>query len=118
MSKRNIGSGNSTGSKMTQFKLGHSGNSKGRPKRQASTFESEVRTILNKMMSVTIDGKVVEVSKRQLLIEQVINLAIKGNPTMARLAIPLLKIADEHPQLEVRPEDEAVLKELMLQFDR
>ena len=117
MSKRTVGSGHGAGSKATQFKPGKSGNSKGRPKKQSSTFESEVKAVLNKLTTVKIDGEYEEMSKRQLVIEQIVNLAIKGNPTMARLTLSLMKVADDIPELEVLPEDEAILKALMAQFN-
>jgi len=117
MSKRKVGSGHGAGSKATQFKPGQSGNREGRPKKQPSTFESEVKAVLNKMVPIKTDDGYVEISKRQLLIERIVNLGIQGSATMARLALPLLKIADEHPQLTVLPEDEAILRDLMAQFN-
>lgn len=117
MTIRKKGSGHGTGSKTTQFKSGKSGNLKGRPKKQSSTFESEVKAVLSKLTTVKIDGEYAEISKRQLVIEQIVNLAIKGNPTMARLTLSFMKVADDIPELEVLPEDEAALKAFMAQFN-
>lgn len=93
-----------------KWQKGESGNPKGRPKKKVSTFESEVLAVICKKVTVNVGGKEIEITKRQLLIEQIITRAIKGEPTMARLALPLLKVAESSPAFEVQPEDEAALK--------
>lgn len=102
--------------KHTRFVPGVSGNPKGKPRKNKS-FEEEVQAILGARVPVTIGGKKTYVSKRQLLLEQIINGAINKNTTMMRLAIPLLKLSDGAPDFEVLPEDEKALKALIRSFD-
>lgn len=98
--------------KHTRFVPGVSGNPKGKPRKNKS-FEEEVQAILGARVSVTIGGKKTYVSKRQLLLEQIINGAINKNTTMMRLAIPLLKLSAEIPEFEALPEDKKALDSLL-----
>lgn len=100
----------------TRFKPGVSGNPKGKPKKN-TTFEEEVQAILSTRVPVTIGGKKTYVTKRYLLLEQIINGAINKNPTLMRMSLPLLKMADDAPQFEVLPEDEKALKALLQNFN-
>lgn len=102
--------------KHSQYKPGQSGNPKGKPKKNR-TLQEEVRDILNAKVPVTINGKKTYVTKRQLLLEQILNAAINKNPTMTRLAMPLLKLADDAPEFEVLPEDEKALNALLSGFN-
>lgn len=117
MSKKNKGEnyrvGHQKPPKETQWQKGESGNPKGRPKKKPSTFESEVNAVICKKVVVSVGGKQIEITKRQLLIEQIMNGAIKGEPAMARLALPLLKLAESLPTFEVQSEDEAALQSLL-----
>lgn len=117
MSKKNNGGNYKIGHKKppkeTQWQKGESGNPNGRPKKKPSTFESEVFAVICKKIVVSVGGKQVELTKRQLLIDQIITRAIKGEPTMVRLALPLLKMAESSPTFEVQPEDEAALQSLL-----
>lgn len=99
--------------KSTQWKKGQSGNPKGRSKKQKATFEEDVSAVLGEEVEVTEGGKKVVTTKRRLLLKQIIHSALQGNPTMARLALPLLKIDSGEPDFEVCPEDEAALKAFM-----
>lgn len=98
--------------KRTQWQPGQSGNAKGKP-RKNKTLEEEVQAIFAMRVPVTINHKKTYVTKRQLLLEQIINGAINKNTTMMRLAIPLLKLAAEIPEFEVLPEDEKALASLL-----
>lgn len=100
----------------TRFKKGQSGNPKGKP-RKNTTFEEEVQNVLATRVPVTMNGKKTYVSKRQLLIEQIINGAINKNPAMMRLALPLLKMSDGAPDFEVLPADEKALRDLLGNLD-
>jgi hypothetical protein len=101
--------------KHTQFTPGVSGNSKGKP-RKNKTFEEEVQAVLGARVPVIINGKKTYVTKRQLLLEQIVNAAINKNPTMARLALPLLKLVNDTPAFEILPEDKKALKALLENF--
>jgi hypothetical protein len=102
--------------KHTRFQPGVSGNPKGKPKKN-TTLQEEVKTILSSRVPVTIGGKKVYVTKRQLLLEQIINGAINKDPRMMRLAIPLLSMADDAPEFEILPEDEKALRTLLRNFN-
>lgn len=101
--------------KHTQFQPGVSGNPKGKS-RKNTTLQEEVKTILSSRVPVTMGGKKIYVTKRQLLLEQIINGAINKDPRMMRLAIPLLSMADDAPEFEILPEDEKALKALLKNF--
>lgn len=100
--------------KDTRFgaKNGNPRNRKGRPK-LPNTLEEEIKAVFKTKVDVTVNGQKVKMSKRQILIEKIINSAINGDSKMTRLAMPLLKLADNAPELEALPEDEAVLKRFM-----
>lgn len=100
----------------TRFKPGVSGNPKGKP-RKNKTLQEEVQQVFNTKVPVTVNGKKTYVTKRQLFLEQIVNAAINKNPTMSRLAMPLLKLADDVPEFEVLPEDEKALAELLSGLD-
>lgn len=102
--------------KHTQFAPGVSGNPRGKP-RKNRTFEEEVQAVLGTRVPVTINGKKTYVTKRQLLLEQIINGAINKNPTMMRLALPLLRLSDGVPDFEILPEDQKTLQALMKNFN-
>jgi hypothetical protein len=98
--------------KSTRFKPGTSGNPKGRPKKN-KTLEEEAKAIFDTRVSATINGRKTYITKRRLLIEQIINGAISGkNAQCMRLTMPLLKLADDAPTFEALPEDKAMLKKL------
>jgi hypothetical protein len=98
--------------KSTRFKPGLSGNPKGRPKKNKN-FEQEVKDIFGTKIQVTRNGKKAWVTKRYALLEQLVNGAIGKNTTLMRMAIPLLRIADNVPELEVLPEDKKALEKLL-----
>lgn len=98
--------------KRTQWQPGQSGNAKGKP-RKNKTLEEEVQAIFATRVPVTINHKNTYVTKRQLLLEQIINGAINKNTTMMRLAIPLLKLSAEIPEFEALPEDKKALESLL-----
>lgn len=97
--------------KNTRFgsKNGNPINRKGR-KKTYTTLEDEIKAVFSAKMPIKVDGKSVQISKRQIILEQVANGAAKGDPTMIRIAMPLLKVMDDAPAFEPLPEDEAVLK--------
>lgn len=102
--------------KHTQFAPGVSGNPKGKP-RKNMMYEEELQAVLSTRVPVMSNGKKIYVTKRQLLLEQIINGAIKNNPTLMRLALPLLRLSDGAPDFEILPEDQKTLQALMKNFN-
>lgn len=104
--------------KSRQFTKGQSGNSKGRPKKKPNTFQDDIRSVSSTKVRVKgANGQMINKTKRQLLIDQIYNLGIKGNASMAKIALKLEGEIDEVPDFEIMPEDEAVLKSIMSQYN-
>ena len=102
--------------KHSRFAPGVSGNPKGKPRKDKS-FEEDVKAVLSSLVQIEIKGKKTYVTKRQLLLEQIINGAINKNPTMMRLALPLLRLSDGAPDFEPLPEDQKAFENLMKNFN-
>ena len=64
--------------KSGQFKPGHSGNTKGRPKGLPTTEQIFVREAA-RLTKVDVGGKIEIIPKRELAIRQLFNLAAKGD---------------------------------------
>jgi hypothetical protein len=72
--------------KSGQFKLGESGNRKGRPKgakNMATVLEEE----LNTRIEVTEHGKRKKITKRQAVIKQAVNKAVSGDPKFVPIVL-------------------------------
>ena len=67
-----------------RFPKGRSGNPKGRPKR-AKGFRTIVRQQLETPVEVRVSGRVTKISKRELMISQMINKAATGDSRSAEL---------------------------------
>ena len=102
--------------KDTRFKPGQSGNPAGRPRKRKKTFEDELNVVFGKERKLTIDGKKVTLSTRQLILEQIARGAAQGNPKMIKLSLPFLKVMDDTPEFEVLPADKEVLKHFLKTF--
>ena len=76
--------------KHTRFQKGRSGNPKGRPK-GSKGFAAIVRHELDAAIEVRQNGRVEKLSKRQVIIKQLVNRAAEGNPRAMELL--LLKMA-------------------------
>jgi len=61
----------------TRFKPGQSGNPRGRPKK-AKNINALIQAELNKTIAITENGRTKRITKRQAIIMQLINRAIKG----------------------------------------
>ena len=74
-----------------QFKPGHSGNPKGRPKGRRSP-DKIIADVLNKKITVTEGGKTKRVSQIEALCRRVFNDGLKGNPKATDQALKLIQI--------------------------
>jgi hypothetical protein len=69
-----------------RFSKGRSGNPKGRPKK-AKGFRTIVRQQLETPVEVRINGRVTKISKRELIISQMVNKAATGDSRSAELLL-------------------------------
>ena len=101
----------------TQFKPGHSGNPKGRPKGCSNTY-----TILDKMLSqkilITQEGRKIKISKKDMILLQAVNSAVKGDMKAIQNIFPhMLAMDAEHDHLDavqdvLSTNDQAILENL------
>jgi hypothetical protein len=76
--------------KHTQFKPGQSGNPKGRPKGRKN-FSTLLDKELNKKVTITRDGKKIRVTKKEVLVTQLVNEAAKGKRSYMEMLIRLMQ---------------------------
>lgn len=86
--------------KHTQFQPGQSGNSKGQPKR-TKTITALSREELKASIPVTENGTKKTMTKREVIVRQVVNGGLKGKPTFA---LRLLQRLETLIPTEVEPE--------------
>jgi hypothetical protein len=72
-----------------RFKLGQSGNPKGRPKQLPELADLTAKELRRRGL-VTIDGKQVSITMLELLVKKLVGLAAKGNPKSLSFLIEML----------------------------
>ncbi|MFZ0244518.1 DUF5681 domain-containing protein [Candidatus Binatus sp.] len=72
--------------KHTRFQKGRSGNPKGRPK-GSKGFDAIVRHELEDLVEVRQNGRVKKISKREVIIKQMVNKAAAGNQRATELLL-------------------------------
>lgn len=75
--------------KHTQFKKGTSGNPKGRPPNKV--IHQILEDVLNEKVSLVIKGEKVEMTKKEAVIQQLLNESMKGKSAATKNLIYLLK---------------------------
>ena len=86
--------------KGTQWKKGHSGNAKGRPK-GAKNLETVVRNEAYAKITIKEGGKSRIITKVEALMKSMMAKAIQGNPQAANIALTLLRDHLPHSDPEV-----------------
>lgn len=79
--------------KKYQFKKGQSGNKKGRPKNSKNTYVL-LDEILSQTIPITENGKLIHISKRNAVLIQLVNKAIKGDLKATNALLPHMLMAD------------------------
>lgn len=90
--------------KHTQFKKGHSGNPKGKPKASKNPTEALAKE-LSKTIPIKVNGKIKNVKTMELIAKKAIQMALKGN-------ISILKKLLESPII-----DPCLFKEAMNKYN-
>jgi hypothetical protein len=104
--------------KATQFQPGQSGNEKGRPKGQPGLHEV-VLSEAARIVKVKLGEEIVHLTKKQIIVRRLFELAAQGNLAAARLILDTLAKAEASadtsaPAEQPLTEDElALLKEMM-----
>ena len=98
--------------KHSQFQPGKSGHPNGRPKK-SKELNSLFRMELDKTIVVTEDGQQKRITKREAVITQVVNRAIKGVVKPLQIVIAYLQNNREiEPFVSTAADDEALLRAL------
>jgi len=103
----------------SQFRRGHSGNKKGRPKGRRS-FKTDLREELDEVVSARQNGREIFVTKQRLIIKAWVDRAVKGDMravnALSALCIRLFESEEQQKQEDVlAPDDEKILKDF---FDK
>lgn len=95
--------------KHTRFKPGQSGNPGGR-KRKSKDLQKLIQAELDTLITVQDAGCEKHITKREALVKQLVNLAIKGNPKPLQLVLTYLeKHREVEPFMPTEADDAALL---------
>lgn len=101
----------------TQFKPGHSGNPKGRPKGHQNTYTLLGELLCQKIL-ITQDGRQLKIDKQTAILLQAVNRAVKGDLRAIQNIFPhMLAMDAEKEHLDAMREvlstnDQAILENL------
>jgi len=100
--------------KDTQFKPGQSGNPRGRPKKSKNVDEL-LEKELDAIVTLQEGGQPLRITKREAIIKQFVNLAIKGNAKPLQMILAHLdKTCEPEPFVPSEADDAEVLRALGL----
>lgn len=77
----------------SQFKPGHSGNTKGRPKNSKNTY-TMLNDVLEQKINIKENGKDLRIPKKLAMIMQLVNKAVKGDVKAINSLLPHMLMAD------------------------
>ena len=97
--------------KDSQFRPGHSGNRKGRPKDHRNTYNM-LTEVLDQKISIKENGRDLKISKKLAMIMQLVNKAVKGDVKAINSLLPHMLMAD------VKEEDKNKILASISQDDR
>ena len=98
--------------KHSRFKPGQCGNPRGRP-RKTGSIEAMIKRELDQMVKITEGGRELRISKREAIIKQFVNRAIKGDAKPLQLMLAHLeKHKDIEPFAATAADDAELLKAL------
>lgn len=96
-----------------QFKAGHSGNPKGRPK-LVKDFKTDLAEELEEVVKVNERGKEKATTKQRAFIKRVVAGAINGNVTYTRILAQLISKYGKESEIdetkEISTDDQEILK--------
>ena len=98
--------------KHSRFKPGRSGNPRGRP-RKTRSIEAMIKRELDQTVKITEGGRELRISKREAIIKQFVNRAIKGDAKPLQLMLAHFeKHKDIEPFTATEADDAELLKAL------
>lgn len=95
----------------TRFKQGASGNPRGRPRRSkdiSTLFDQQ----LDRLVTVTRDGRKVRVSVRELFAMNIVKAAVNGNSRAQELLLRHMRESGKPDPFGIKPYDDKILAEL------
>ena len=90
--------------KQTQFKKGKSGNPRGRPK-GTKNLRTDLREELAEKITVTENGKQLEISKQRAMIKALMAKSIRGETPAARALINLIVGLEQADSQDKQPDE-------------
>lgn len=100
--------------KHTRFKPGTSGNPRGRPKK-SKNVDALLEKELDAIVTLQEGGQPIRITKREAIIKQYVNLAIKGNAKpMQLILVHLDKTREPEPFIPSEADDAEILRALGL----
>lgn len=96
--------------KHTRFKPGRSGNPRGRPKK-SKNVDALLERELDEVVTLQEGGQPIRITKREAIIKQFVNLAIKGNAKPLQMMIAHLdKTRQPEPFVPSEADDAEILR--------
>ena len=102
--------------KASQFKPGVSGNPKGRPKK-SKNLNTLLNNELDEVVSIREHGRVIQLSKRELMVKKMVHEAVNGKPGAAKTLIGILGVDPElDPKELISADDQKILERFVNQL--